>query len=96
MCALSPCCKSESCKKVVVTSSINKQLTQIKQNPNCILIGTGSYTSGNEEFNLEVYGSKSDHRPQEIDKSEWDNYDRNSEKFKSRKNAGMDQLTFKV
>ena len=101
MCALSPCCKAQFCKKVVVTSSTNKQtanqqLSQIEKNRDCIMIGTDSYNSGNDEYIIEAYGPKTNHRPQIVDRTNWDEFERKNQKYRNKKNPGMDWLTFKV
>ena len=60
------------------------------------MIGTDSYNSGNDEYIIEAYGPKTNHRPQIVDRTNWDEFERKNQKYRNKKNPGMDWLTFKV
>ena len=90
MCALSPCCKTESNNKIVVTQNIqtaNHHLSQIQKKPDLFMVNTDSYTSGNVEYSIQAIGSKSNHRRQNVSHFNWDEFPQKKEEYRNKKTS---------
>ena len=77
MSALSPCCQGEdeekcNCNRLVVTT--REQLSTIGKKCNCIMMSADSSFSkmAKTDIIIEAHASASNHRPQNVGRSNWD------------------------